>query len=181
MFEGKMPKRLPKGLEQAIRDAQRIDGGQITNMTFYRFFRGAQWHVTIADSIGIRAIDCHLYIDANKKIVEVVCQCAREWSLVKRTIMDASPEWGWRIARGMLEKFEKRIETRVKRLLIKEGMGTKTEQSVEGTAKKLMEEINAEIHTKTWEEFYKTGHLRRAIFMKAQEEYIRECERKQNK
>ena len=60
-------------------------------------------------------------------------------------------------------------------------MGTKTEQSVEGTAKKLMEEINAEIHTKTWEEFYKTGHLRRAIFMKAQEEYIRECERKQNK
>ena len=41
--------------------------------------------------------------------------------------MDASPEWGWRIARGMLEKFEKRIETRVKRLLVKEGMGTKTE------------------------------------------------------
>lgn len=91
MFEGKMPKRLPKGLEQAILSIQRLRGAQIIHKEFKRYFRGAQYRITMADRIGFYTIHCNLSIDANRKVAERVEFHHTNWRFLSEEIVNWDP------------------------------------------------------------------------------------------
>ena len=177
MFEGKMPKRLPKGLEQAILSIQRLRGAQIIHKEFKRYFRGAQYRITMADRIGFYTIHCNLSIDANRKVAERVEFHHTNWRFLSEEIVNWDPYKTYAITTEMLGQFREVIKTKMEQFVeenVKAEQLEEKEVKAESLAKEFTEKLigamNEELYVRAKKAYSNIANANMATAKEAQDE-----------
>ena len=176
MFEGKMPKRLPKGLEQAILSIQRLRGAQIIHKEFKRYFRGAQYRITMADRIGFYTTHCNLSIDANRKVAERVEFHHTNWLFLSEEIANWEPYKTYAITTEMLGQLREVIKTKMEQFVenMKAEQLEEKEVKVESLAKEFTEKLigamNEELYVRAKKAYSNIANANMATAKEAQDE-----------